>query len=211
MPQNSTKTRILDSAEHLFACDGFHPTSLRTITGAAKVNLASVNYHFGSKDALLQAVIKRRLLPLNEVREERMAAVMARARQQSVRPDAEKLLRAFIEPTLEFRESSSGYRDFISLVGRSLSEPDKTVRDCFMELALPTFQLLFEGLREALPQLPPTILLTRLQFVMGTMSHVMCIGAIAAFSRPMFPPALGQKAQMEQLMKYVLAGLEAPE
>ena len=57
MSQPDTKERILDAAERLFAREGFHNTSLRAITGEADVNLAAVNYHFGSKEALLDAVI----------------------------------------------------------------------------------------------------------------------------------------------------------
>ena len=211
MAQSDTKTRILDSAEHLFAQNGFHSTSLRTITSRAKVNLASVNYHFGSKDALLLAVIERRLLPLNQIRGSKINDVLSSARESQKPPTAEALLKAFIEPTLEFRNSSAGARDFISLIGRSLSEPDKTVRDCFLNLALPTFQILFKGLCEALPQLSPAILLARLQFIMGTMSHVMCMGTLSAFNNPVLPPPLDQKTLMEQLLKYSLAGLEAPE
>ena len=61
-----TATRILDAAERLFVEHGFEATSLRTITQQAEVNLAAVNYHFGSKDALFQAVLVRRLAPLNQ-------------------------------------------------------------------------------------------------------------------------------------------------
>ena len=206
-----TKTRILDSAEHLFAQDGFHNTSLRTITARAEVNLASVNYHFGSKDALLQAVIERRLLPLNKIREDKVNQVLKQAQENQNQPTTDALLRAFIVPTLEFRNSSSGARDFISLIGRSLSEPDETVRNCFITLVLPNLQLLFKGLQEALPQLSPDILLARLQFIMGTMSHVMCMGTLSAFNNPALPPPLKLDALIEQLLKYVIAGLEAPE
>lgn len=211
MVQCDTKTRILDGAEQLFAREGFHNTSLRALTSLAEVNLASVNYHFGSKDALLQAVIERRLLPLDQIRGTKIKQVLALAQEEESPPTAEALLRAFIEPTLEFRNSSPGARDFISLIGRSLSEPDETVRNCFLTLVLPTFQLLFKGLREALPQLPPTILLTRLQFTMGTMGHVMCMETLTAFNNPALPLPLDQKTLIEQLLKYALAGLEAPE
>ena len=68
MSQPDTKQRILDAAEHLFATDGYHATSLRSITHAAKVNLAAVNYHFGSEDELIRAVFARRSGPLNEER-----------------------------------------------------------------------------------------------------------------------------------------------
>ena len=62
---SSTRESILDTAEALFAQQGHDGTSMRQITGAAGVNLASVNYHFGSKESLVQAVLKRRLAVLN--------------------------------------------------------------------------------------------------------------------------------------------------
>ena len=63
MAQATTMERILDAAELLFADKGFEETSLRTITSKAKVNLAAVNYHFGSKKTLIQAVFSRFLDP----------------------------------------------------------------------------------------------------------------------------------------------------
>ena len=65
---SSTRESILDTAEALFAQQGHDGTSMRQITGAAGVNLASVNYHFGSKESLVQAVLKRRLAVLNSER-----------------------------------------------------------------------------------------------------------------------------------------------
>ena len=67
MAITETVDRILDAAEILFAEKGFSETSLRSITGKAKVNLAAVNYHFGSKNALIQAVFNRFLSPLNDL------------------------------------------------------------------------------------------------------------------------------------------------
>lgn len=58
MAQSETVERILDAAEQLFAERGFAETSLRLITSKAGVNLAAVNYHFGSKKALIQAVFR---------------------------------------------------------------------------------------------------------------------------------------------------------
>src|SRR5690554_5976766 len=65
MAQSDTVDRILDAAEELFAERGFSETSLRMITSKAKVNLAAVNYHFGSKNALIQAVFARFLTPFS--------------------------------------------------------------------------------------------------------------------------------------------------
>ena len=60
-PQHETRTRILDAAEELFMQHGFEATSMRLLTAKAGVNLAAVNYHFGSKDALIEALFRRRV------------------------------------------------------------------------------------------------------------------------------------------------------
>ena len=63
-----TRSRILDAAEVLFMEHGFDGTSMRMITGSAGVNLAAVNYHFGTKELLIQEVFRRRLTDLNNAR-----------------------------------------------------------------------------------------------------------------------------------------------
>ena len=65
MSTADTKLTILDTAERLFADHGFGATSLRNIISEAEVNLAAVHYHFGSKEALIKAVLERRIIPLN--------------------------------------------------------------------------------------------------------------------------------------------------
>ena len=72
-----TKNRILDAAERLFADFGYKATSLRDITSEAGVNLASVNYHFGSKEALLAALLERNFAPVNRRRIELLDALEA--------------------------------------------------------------------------------------------------------------------------------------
>ena len=79
MDARSTRERILDSAEELFAEGGF-ATSLRSITSDAGVNLASVNYHFGSKEALIETVFSRRLEPGSDCSTGSRHAAWTRAR-----------------------------------------------------------------------------------------------------------------------------------
>ncbi len=78
-----TKERILDAAEALFMEHGFEATSLRSITAAADVNLAAVNYHFGSKEELFQAVLTRRLDPMNQRRARAADALRGAKRRRS--------------------------------------------------------------------------------------------------------------------------------
>ena len=93
-----TKEQILDVAERLFADRGFPATPLRDITSEAGVNLASVNYHFGSKEALLAAVLERRLRPVNARRLELLDAIESAAGNGA--PNAEEVIRAFSLPAV---------------------------------------------------------------------------------------------------------------
>lgn len=205
-----TKTRILDCAEQMFARNGYSNTSMRALATAAGVNLASANYHFGSKDKLLEAIIERRLLPLNQIRQERINAVLEQAQQQQASPLANDILKAFFEPTLEFRNSSLGARAFVSLVSRSLSEPDHAVRSCFLQFVKPNFQQLFEALQIALPHLPPDILKARLQLSVGTMSYALSMNVSEKLTTNEMSVTDINQPLIQQLQIYILAGLEAP-
>jgi AcrR family transcriptional regulator len=118
-----TKEKILDAAEYLFARDGYRGTSLRAITGKAGVNLAAVNYHFGSKKILVEEVIKRRIVPLNNIRKKRLEEIREASVQKKKKPDIRAVLAAFIEPTLFFKESNPEAEHFFTFIGRSMSDP----------------------------------------------------------------------------------------
>lgn len=173
MSQKDTKQIILDTAEELFARRGFHGTSMRKITANAGVNLSAVNYHFGSKEALLEAVFERRLLPLNHQRSQRLDMVSKEARMQSRRPAVREVIHAFIEPTLRFRETCEGAQNFISLVGRSLAGQDDTIRKMFLNHVAPVFLKLFSVLRESMPEMPEKTLMWKLHFALGSLFHTM--------------------------------------
>src|ERR1700732_4679792 len=94
----TTKDRILDAAERLFGENGVEATSLRAITAEAGVNLAAVNYHFQSKEALVQAVIGRRMGPWNAQRLALLDAYEAEAGEAAV--PLEKIIDAFLRPVI---------------------------------------------------------------------------------------------------------------
>jgi AcrR family transcriptional regulator len=175
LEDKGTKDKILDVAESLFARDGYKGTSIRAITGRAGVNIASINYHFGSKKALLEAVIKRRILPLNKIRKQRLEAIRRQAGETGKKPEVSVILRAFIEPTLRFMDSGPEARDFIALIGRSISDPDDTVRNIFHRYVISIFELFFGMMSEALPHLSNDVLFWRIHFAIGSMQHTMRI------------------------------------
>src|SRR5579863_6043083 len=88
-----TKTRILDAAEKLFGEKGFDATSLRDITTEADVNLAAVNYHFQSKESLIEATIMRGAGPINQQR-------LAMLETAGPKATIEQILEAFVGPVL---------------------------------------------------------------------------------------------------------------
>ncbi len=206
--KQDTKQLILDAAERLFARNGFHNTSLRSITSKAGVNLAAVNYHFGSKGALLDKVFERRLLPLNKIRQDKLEDVRNSAKKQGRRPGVEDVLRAFIEPTLCFRNSGQGAEDFIVLVGRTIHEPDNTVLKIFLSHVDPLFNLIFEILQEALPDIPKDHLFWRLQFTFGALGHTMCKVDRLQFLSEGLTPGPDTNSLTQMLVQFVTAGME---
>ncbi|MBL8239673.1 MAG: TetR family transcriptional regulator [Bryobacterales bacterium] len=169
MPSD-TKDRILDSAEILFAQNGFSATSLRAITDHADVNLASVNYHFQSKDALVQAVLMRRLNPVNQRRLEMLNAILQRFPASP--PPVEEILEAFYRPVVEeVMKSQREGRPIMPLIGRIFIEPGELVASQVRSLMSQVVTAFVDAFHLALPQVPPAVLFWRLQFAVGMMSH----------------------------------------
>lgn len=209
MSQPATKDRILDAAEVQFARDGFHFASLRSITAEADVNLAAVNYHFGSKEALLEEVLKRRLIPLNAIRKERLEAVCAQAENAGRAPTPEAVLAAFIEPTIQFCCKEPGAENFSTLVGRAITEPDDTIRNVFIHHVMPLFLFFFELLQKSLPTLKADTVFWKLHFALGATTHTMRIFG----NLDLLPEGLNRDIDVDQLvdelMTFVIAGVKS--
>ena len=208
MTERNTKGRILDAAERLFARDGFHATSLRNITREASVNLAAVNYHFGSKEALISEVISRRMVPINRMRMGRLRAVMAESVNQQARPDVSEILSVFFRPTLVFLETSSQAKEFVTIIGRAMSEPDDTVRNILIGHLEPVFRYLLEILCFALPHVPYRVLYWRLQFALGAFSHVMRTARDPIFMPDDLKPEEDIGSIIDVLIPFLTAGME---
>lgn len=209
MSQIDTKEKILDGAEELFAKTGYKGTSMRSITSQADVNLSAVNYHFGSKQGLVTAVIERRLLPLNKLREQGLRAAQEKAARGGEKPDVSSILLAFIEPTLLLPESAHGAKNFITLIGRAIADTDETARNIFIHNMKPTIKLFFDTLAESLPEIPKDVLYWRFNFVIGSLSHTM--RSVGKCPVPMEDAvAHDPRSLVKLLMPFVTAGMEAP-
>src|ERR1700694_3111418 len=169
---SATKAKILDAAEALFVEHGFEATSLRQITATAAVNLAAVNYHFGSKEELFQAGLTPRLDPMNQ---ERIALLIRFEREAAPRTlSCERILAAMFIPALKLaRDPRRGGQDFLRLLGRAYADPAPFIRRFLSEQYVVMISRFKAAFGRALPQLPKKELTWRLHFVMGALSYTL--------------------------------------
>lgn len=164
-PENlPTAVRILDAAERLFAERGVANTSMRRITSAAGANVAAVNYHFGSRAALVEAVFARRMEPLNAERIRRLDIAAAKG------ADASELLRAFMSPLLEMLGRGEADERFIRLLSRTFTETTDAA-PFFDRAVAPAWTRFVEAMAGALPDVPRQELQWRLHFLSGAVAH----------------------------------------
>ena len=170
-PPHETRTRILDAAEELFMQHGFEATSMRQLTAKAGANLAAVNYHFGSKDALVEAVFRRRLDAMNATR---IAELERLEKESGGRPLAPRqIIGAFVGVSLRMIEDAKGGRNFIRLLGRTYSDPQKEIRSLIGQLYAPAMERFKAAFERALPQMPREELIWRMHFMFGTLAYTL--------------------------------------
>ncbi len=204
-----TKEKILDAAEALFASNGFRGTTMRAITGKANVNLAAANYHFGAKQSLLEEVIKRRIIPLNQIRRERLEEVRESAKKRRRAPKVRDVMHAFIEPTLQFKDSSPGAKNFFTFIGRSFTDPDDTVQQVFLKFIKPIMQILFEITSEALPKLSKELIFWRLMFSIGALFHTINVCGNMKDGFMGMKCETNTESLVNLIIPFVTAGMEA--
>lgn len=199
----STKERILAAAELLFAQRGFDGASLRQLTAAAGVNLAAVNYHFGSKEKLVEEVFRRRLDALNQHRMAELAKVVGR-RETTL----EDVLSAFIRPALELSHDGKGSL-FMRVLARAFAEHDDTLRQFLSENYGHVMRQFTAEFARLLPQLSKQELYWRVDLVTGALTHAMSgFGMIQRKSNVSEMQHREQTAQ--HLIRFAMAGLSHP-
>jgi AcrR family transcriptional regulator len=193
--QSDTKIRILNAAEKLFGEKGFDGTSLRDITTQAQVNLAAVNYHFQSKEALMDAVIERRIEPVNRRRLEMLEAAGSA-------PAVEQIVKAFIDPLF-----GDDVLCAVPLMGRVLSNPSQFFERVYKKHLVQVVQRFLAAMGAALPELPPQERFWKLQFMAGSMTHVLALSGVLP---QMSGEPLDREAVQRRLILFLAAGLRAP-
>lgn len=159
----ATKAAVFCAAERLFALHGFQNVSVRDITADAGVNLASVNYHFGSKDALLFEIFRRRTAELNRER----ARMLHEANDRNGgKPPVREILEALFAPPLKWASPDNDRRISVQFIIRSRSEGTAEMREALTK-DVSHLARFADALIAARPELPPETVYWRLHFCLG--------------------------------------------
>ena len=208
-PAADTRTRILDAAEVLFAEEGFETVTLRHITTDADVNLASVNYHFGSKEALIDEVIVRRLQPINEWRLRLLDQRVAESPDEPL--SLESLVDCFVTPVIDtVRESAHSEHLYSRLMSRCLAESIDRFPDVLIAQFTEVLSRFVAEMSRAAPEVSQDTHQLRILFMAGAMTH-------SLFHFDKLASATGNtasKPDMEtlrsEMVNFIATGLTAP-
>ena len=164
----STKDRILHSAEELFAQQGFASTSLRQVTSRAAVNIAAVNYHFGSKENLVNEVFRRRM---DEMSAQRLDGL--RKTTDAAPGQLEPILAAFVEPALAMAQDRHGGGAFIRVIARAYAESNDSLRKFLSDQYGHVLREFAKAIGPCVPALGKEELYWRLDFLSGALTYAM--------------------------------------
>lgn len=202
----SVRERILHVAECLFAEHGMEGVGLRAITAEAKVNLASIAYHFGSKNGLLEAVFAQRAAPIAQER----LRLLARCFEETKTPTLEQILDAFLRPALTLGvQPQFGGPAFVKLRARLGTEPETTARKILSKAFDQSSRKFIDAIAKALPQQPRAEIEWRYHFMLGVMFYTMAnSGRIQSLTNGRCDPGDVKRA-LHHMIPFLAAGFRS--
>lgn len=202
----SVRDRILEVAERLFAEHGMTGVGLRAIATEAKVNLASIAYHFGSKEGLLEALFAQRATPIAEER----IRLLALACEDNDPPVLERILDAFLRPALTLGvEPRFGGPAFVKLRARLGTEPETLSRKILSKAFDQSSRHFIAAFGKALPQMPRVEIEWRFHFMLGAMFYTMAdSGRIQALTNGRCDPGNVTRA-LRHMIPFLAAGFRS--
>jgi len=181
MTDTETRDKLVLAAERLFGEHGIDNVSLREINRAAgQRNVAALHYHFGTREALLEAIFERRMAGINRRRVALLDAVEAEGRADSIRAVVE----AMVLPLAEQLDPAADGGNYVRFLAQAISDPGVDVgglvRDKFDHGMVRTRQLA----RRILENLPAEIVDERITLAAAQMVHALADKARRRAARP---------------------------
>jgi AcrR family transcriptional regulator len=202
---DGTRDRILRTAERLFAERGFNGVSVRELAAAAQVNIASIGYHFKSKEGLLSEVYRRHCEPMIE---ERLRGLEASSRLRG-KAKVAAIIEAFIRPALAQVEAEDG-ETFIRLRAVLSGENSELLEKLVAENFDQSSTAFIDELCACLPHLTRTDVCWRFHFLLGAIYYTAAgPHRITAFSNGRCDPA-ETEAVIEELVPFMTRAFVAP-
>jgi len=166
--KQSTRERILDAAEELFAHKGYEGVSVRQIMAKADADVSLAYYHFKSKRDLFDEIMLRRVEILNDVRLKALEAVEKRHPDDA--PSVEEIIDAFTRPLFDLlvkeHEEWKYYFQLIAQINNSADHGGELMTRYFD----PLVRRFIEALRKALPDCNDADLYWSYQFLSGALT-----------------------------------------
>ncbi|MDP2411137.1 MAG: TetR/AcrR family transcriptional regulator [Pseudolabrys sp.] len=202
----SVRERILEVAERLFAEHGMSGVGLRAITAEAKVNLASVAYHFGSKEGLLEELFAQRAAPIAQER----LRLLAKCFEENATPTLEQILDAFLRPALTLGvEPQFGGPAFVKLRARLATEPESMTRKILGKAFDQSSKKFIDAIAKTLPEMPRSEIEWRFHFMLGAMFYTMAdSGRIQALTSGRCDPGDVKRA-LHHMIPFLAAGFRS--
>jgi AcrR family transcriptional regulator len=203
--EDGTRDRIMRAAERLFAERGFNGVSVRELAAAAQVNIASIGYHFESKEGLLSEVYRRHCEPMIA---ERLRGLEAAARLRG-KARVAAIIAAFVRPALqqvEIEDGATFMRLRAVLSGENSELLEKLVAENFDQSS----SAFIDELCECLPHLSRTDVCWRFHFLLGAIYYTAAgPHRITAFSHGRCDPA-NTADVIEELVPFMTRAFYAP-
>jgi len=175
IPSAGPKLKLVEAAERLFADRGFEAVSVRDVTVMAGLNVAAVNYHFGSRNGLVAAVMTRYVTPIND---ERLARIEAAERKWAGKAvPLEEIVEAFARPLItRVRKSELSEKLFHKLLGRIFGEQSGALSPELETQFQSVATIFMRVLAKTLPDLSMEEIVWRMHFMAGAMIHLLTHG-----------------------------------
>ena len=203
MTTKDTAAKILDAAEELFSEKGFAETSLRNITTKAGVNLAAVNYHFGSKKSLIHAVFSRYLDPFSIQFDQHI---------KSLTPEQKNL--EFLLRLIVLTMNKSGLEDtrkfgvFMRLLGLAYTQGQGHLRKYLQAEYGEVFSRYMAEVNNVTPELNDEQRFWRIHFMLGAAVFTMSsVDSLIAMADHDLDTQTNIKDVIAQLMTFLASGM----